>query len=747
MRMTAQTREERMQLNERLRTFRDEAYARGFGKNSSPKEANWTRAFFDQYSDLPLAERQARSFACALLNEPIYIHPHSLIAGQIFQSCAGAGCVEIAGADPRWQDYSARRYAAQEVAERLPENEQYAKFFNDGASLGHVAWDWGMMLESGVQGLLERYAEAEENTQDLKAREFHHSVQIALKAFMEWSELHAQKLQESSITESDPTRKAELLDMAGICRRVPRFAPTSFREAVQAFWFQHLAVMFEVPFGGNGPGRVDFYLWPYLDRDLEAGRINMDEAGELVLELFIKLHERIARSDGWVEAVVVGGRNPDGSSAVNPLSYLIVEAALVLKQTHPSVYVRLPGDAPADFVDLAVEYILEGENRAQIYGDDAVIESLHDDGVAIEDARHWCAGGCMEVGIQGGSGDLLFAFAHNASRTLELVLNGGRLLQTGEKAIEHPRTLADYDTFEELLEDFEAEFKRELRVLMRRLDIYTRSYARHRPAFLLSSMVHDCLERGRSLNDGGARYPHCGGSAVGIPNVGDSLFAIKRVVFDERRVSGEELLCAMRANFEGRDGLRDHLLRVPKFGCDNPEADAMANWVLRIFCEAVKSHRNPYGGQCRPIILGFVWVVSFGAQVGATPDGRPAGQPLAHGLSPQSGSAVEGLTAAINSATSLSLGEVSGGASMMWDLDVEWVTPEVLRPVLLTFFQKGGHIFQGNVIDIALLQDAQRTPERYRDLMVRVGGYSARFVALGTETQAEIISRYRYKCL
>lgn len=735
----------KLELNERLKIFRDEAYARGFDKTSSPKEANLTKAFFELYPQMPLAQRQARSIAYALLNEPVLIHDHSQIAGQIFQACAGAGCPELYGNSPEWQDYSVFGNASREVAEKLPENEWHRRYFNDAASPGHICWDWGMLLEAGVQELLERYKQAEKETQDAKAKEFYSCVQITLEAFMEWAELHAKKLEELANSEDEPVRKSELLKMAQICRRVPRFPASSFREAVQFFWLQHLAVMFENPFGGNGPGRVDFYLWPYLERDLDAGRITMDEATELTLELFIKLHERIAPADGWVEAIVAGGRKPDGKLAINPLSHIIVEAAIALRQTHPSVYVRLPDDAPGDFVDLCVKYLLEGENRGQIYGDDSIIKALHNDGIAIEDARNWCAGGCMEVGIQGGSGDLLFAFAHNTVRTMELILNGGKLLQSGERVIQHSRTLADYETFEELLKDFETEFRHELEILMERLDIYLESYAKYRPSFLLSSMVHDCFERGRSINGGGALYPHYGGSAVGIPNVGDSLYAIKRAVFDEKRVTGEELHQALCANFQGYEELRKYLLNMPKYGCENPEADAMTERVLQVYCETIKSHRNPQGGHCRPIILGFVWVVSFGQQVGATPDGRLAGQVLAHSLSPQSGSATKGLTAAINSATSFSFDEVSGGASMMWDLDVKWVTPEVLRPVLLTFFQRGGHIFQGNVIDTAVLQDAQENPERYRDLMVRVGGYSARFVTLSAATQAEIISRYKYK--
>ncbi|HOM58015.1 MAG TPA: pyruvate formate lyase family protein, partial [Candidatus Latescibacteria bacterium] len=367
--------------------------------------------------------------------------------------------------------------------------------------------------------------------------------------------------------EVDPVRRKELREMADVCRRVPRNPSTTFREAVQTFWFQHLAVMYENPFGGNGPGRLDYYLWPFLERDLASGRITLDEARELVTELLIKLHERIAPADGWVEALPVGGRKPDGSLAINPLSSMIIEIISELPQTHPSVYVRLPDDAPDDFVDLTVRYLLRAGNRAQVYGDDAVIEALHKSGkVAMEDARHWTAGGCMEVSPQGCNCDLLFSFAHNVARTFELVINGGCLMQTGERVVDHPKTLADYTSFEELYTDFEAELARELGILARRLDIYLEEYARLRPSFLLSSMTHDCLEKGRSINDGGARYTNYGGSGVGIPNVGDSLYAIQRAVFLDRRVTAAELLNALRTDFVGFEALQAYLRSLPKYG-------------------------------------------------------------------------------------------------------------------------------------------------------------------------------------
>ena len=733
-------------MNPRLAAFRDEAYARGFGAQKSPKEENWTHAFFELYADLPLPERQARSFAYALVNEPVYIHDHTRIVGQTYQRCPGAAPVDINGAagEPRWQEFAVRPVAARLMREQIPEHAAYAKYFDSGMGLGHVCWDFGRILELGSNGVVKMAREASAQTRDPKARDFYSCVEIVYRGLADWVERHVEELRK--LAEAAPAeRAAQLREMAAICCRVPAEPATTFREAVQSFFFQYLAVMFENPYGGNGPGRLDYYLWPYLKADMEAGRSTLEDARELIAELFIKLHERIAQSDGTVEAIVVGGRHPDGSSAINPLSHIIIEVSTELKQTHPSVYVRLHDDAPGDFVDLTVRYLIEGENRAQVYGDDNMIAALHADGVAIEDARHWCAGGCMEVSPQGCSGDLLFTFAHNMPRTLELVLNGGKLIQgDGEQAIPHTKTLADYSSFDDLLADFEAELERELRLLLARLDIYLECLAKYRPSFLLSSMTHDCMERGRAINDGGARYQDYGGSGVGIPNVGDSLYALKRAVFEDKAFTGQQVLDALRADFEGHDHIHVYLRNLPKYGSGDPESTAMVDRVLRTFCRIIKSHRNPYAGHCRPIILGFTWVVGYGLQVAATPDGRRAGRPLAQSLSPQSGSAANGITAAITGACSLSLGEVGGGGSMMWDIAADWAKPEFVKPLLLTFIKQGGHIFQGNVTSVEQLVEARKRPEEHRDLMVRVGGYSARFVTLSDAMQREIIERHRY---
>jgi len=697
---------------------------------TSPKEANITQAFFDLHADLPLAERQARSVAYALEREPVVYTPGERIAGQVFQGVPGSGDPLLSGGPhPGWAGCSVAGVAPRWVSERLPDHDRYGRHFSDGAAPGHIGWDWRLVLASGLEGLRGRHAEAAAGAIDEKAREFHTCAVIAL---------------DGAIAFADRVAEGAAPELRSVCERVPRLPARTFREAVQSFWTQYLAVMFENPYGGNGPGLVDRFLWPYLERDLELGRITEEDAYHLVLELLIKLDERIHPHDGWVEAICVGGRTASGAGAESRLSEMLVRGIMELDQTHPSVYVRLRDDAPGPFRDLATDYLLRGGNRAQVYGDDRVIDALVAAGHSREDACEWMAGGCMEVSSQARNCDFNFTFVHNIAWTLEAVLHGGVPPLLRQRVAPVTCTLADYTAFQDLYAAFEAELRRELDLLFRRLDIYYEAYARYRPSFLISTMVHDCFERGRALNDGGARYADFCGSALAIPNVADSLTAVRLAVYEDRICVAEELLDALRANFEGHEELRQRLLAYPKYGQEHPGADAMANAVLRIVADMSDSHVTPGGGRVRPLVLGFVWVAQLGLQTGALPDGRRAREPLAHGLAPQCGSGTRGLASAINSATSLDLHRVSGGASMMFDLDPGWATPEAVEAVVRVFIERGGQIFQGNTSDFERLLEARANPERHRDLLVRVGGYSARFVALPPEIQDEIIGRRRY---
>lgn len=352
----------------------------------------------------------------------------------------------------------------------------------------------------------------------------------------------------------------------------------------------------------------------------------------------------------------------------------------------------------------------------------------------------------MEISPQGMNGDLLFTGFFNTPKILELVLTGGVCLNTGDKIMPHlTKTLADYATFDALYHDFSLELQRTLLLTFKRMDIHSEEFARLRPGFLISSQIDDCLTRGRGINAGGARYEDYGATPLGLPNVGDCLTAIKSSVFDDEAfVSGAELLDALQKNFRGKEQLRLKLLNLPKFGQGVKAADAMVNRVLNTTCDIFDAYRNRLGGRVKPMVMSFVFAPIAGTALGATPDGHVAGTPVAQGLTPQSGSMCKGITTAMLSANAIDLHRVSGGSASMWDLDHNFATQGIVSSLILGFIKSGGQIYQGNTSDVEVLREAQRHPEKHQDVIVRVGGFSAKFLGLSKELQNEIIARYRH---
>jgi pyruvate-formate lyase len=552
---------------------------------------------------------------------------------------------------------------------------------------------------------------------------------------------------EERVPKAEGGERARLERQLEICRRVPRQGARTFREAAQAFHITYLATIYENPHGGNGPGRLDYFLWPYLERDLAASRETLASARELVDELFIRFHERLGfEADGWVETIVVGGCDPEGRPSISPLSQIMVESIGALRISHPSVYIRMPEGAPEEWREVAAQDLRTGGNRAQVVSDTAVVRAMTRGGeLSVQDARMYMCGGCMEISPHGMNSDLLFAGFFNTPKVLELTLNGGCCLRTGRRLLPAwPRTLEDFATFDEFFAAFAGELRTILRLTFRCMEIAGEEYARLRPRFLVSSQVEDCLARGRGLHAGGARYEDFGSTPLGIPNLADSLYAIEQAVFVERFVTAGEMLAALRSDFAGREALRARLLALPKFGQRHAGADAMANRAVGVVCDAYDGYRNRHGRRVKPMIMTFMMAPVAGRALGATPDGRRAGEPIAQGLTPQSGAMTQGLTSAMLSANSLDLARFSGGAASMWDLASEFATQDNVRALLQAFLATGGQMFQGNMTDIAELERARREPERHRDLMVRIGGYSGRFVACAPELQDEIIRRRRH---
>jgi trans-4-hydroxy-L-proline dehydratase len=608
-----------------------------------------------------------------------------------------------------------------------------------------VAWNYDQVLAQGIEGLIRRHREAWERSGDARAREYYGAVIVCLEGVLAWNRRHVEALREQLAAADTGEKRALTAENLAVMERVPALPARTFREAVQSFYFQWLCVMYDSPWGGNSPGRLDYFLWPYLQAEYESGALSHQDAAELVAELFIKMDERVHLADGHVNTIVVGGVRPDGGDAVNPLTYIMLDVFEQLDLTHPAVYTRLSAVNPPEYIERCVDTLLKGRNRAQILADEPILAAMTRGGrMRREDAAMYVCGGCMELNPHGMNSDLLFAFTYNVPKALELLITGGRCLVTGRPRLRLERTLADYPDFESFYAAFEAEVRRHLTAKFRELDLCSEEWARWRPNFLLSSMIADCLERGRSQQDGGARYPDYGGTPLGIQNAADSLQALKTAVFDERFCTAGELTAALTADFQGWASLQARLKAVPKYGCGDAAADAMMRRVLASVCAAFDSYTNRHGGRVKPIIFTFVWAPEMGRALGASPDGRRAGAPIAHGVTPQAAGMTEGLTAAIGSLAALDLDLVSGGASTMWDLDPAWISPELLTAIVRTFVRRGGQIFQGNMTSVEDLRRALEAPESYPNLIVRVGGFSARFAGLGKDCQREIIERYRH---
>lgn len=718
------------------------------------KVVNWTYAFFELYRTESLRKRQALSLAYALVKEPVRLFDDEWLIGQLYTqpSC------DLGGAqfDARWKEYDCAFTAEERIRTELPEILSLAGEEKDGKNRkwishvgcapGHIGWHWEWILRDGVEGLLRRI-EASSAGADKAGNEFLDGCRIALKALLEWNDLHVQALEMKIAETADPHIKKRLREKVEVCRRVPRHGARSFLESVQSFHISYLATLFENPYGGNGPGRLDYHLWPYLEKDLAEGKETLSSAREKIDELFIRFHERNFHRDMGVETIVTAGCHPDGTSAYNPLSRMMVEAICALKITCPSVYIRVPENPPGELIDLAALYIRQGANLAQILNDKTIVQAMtRDSGMSIADARMYMCGGCMEISPQGMNGDLLFTGFFNTPKILELVLTGGVCLNTGDKIMPHlTKTLADYATFDALYHDFSLELQRTLLLTFKRMDIHSEEFARLRPGFLISSQIDDCLTRGRGINAGGARYEDYGATPLGLPNAGDGLTAIKSSVFDDEAfVSGAELLDALQNNFRGKEELRLKLLNLPKFGQGVKAADAMVNRVLNTTCDIFDSYRNRLGGRVKPMMMSFVFAPIAGNALGATPDGHVAGTPVAQGLTPQSGSMCKGITTAMLSANAIDLHRVSGGSTSMWDLDHNFATQDIVSSLILGFIKSGGQIYQGNTSDVDVLREAQRHPEKHHDVIVRVGGFSAKFLGLSKELQNEIIARYRH---
>jgi formate C-acetyltransferase len=627
--------------------------------------------------------------------------------------------------------------------------------------IGHFTMNHPRVLKRGLSGII---AEAEERHSALTPKErleekglFYDAVIRSLRSTIRFANRYADLAASLAEEEADPQRAEELRTIARVCRRVPEHPAQTFHEAVQSVYFIHLVAQIES--GGNSIslGRIDQILYPYYLADRQSGRITPEQARELLSLLFIKTNEiwnileeaYIPAGEGvegkTTQNVTVGGVGTDGEDATNELSYIGLDAYADVRTVQPDFGVRLGPKAPEDFFRKAIEYAKDGV-LVHLFNDEAVIESLQQAGHSLEDARDYGVVGCLEPNAQGKTFGSTFAVQFSGIKCLELALSNGVDNIFGHQSGIESGDPARFTSFDDVWNAYRAQVSHFMGQMAKGMAVLDQAIAELVPSPFASAMIDGPMEKGLDLTRGGATYNSTGVQLIGFSNVVDSLYAVKKAVFEDGVMSLAELAGWLADDWDGADDKRAYVLhKVPKYGNDNDEVDAMAQRVLEHFCEEVVEHRNYRGGAFWPGVFTVGFHIVMGAFAGASGDGRHAGEVLGNGITPTNGSAVGGPTAVLNSVAKLPLARIYNGVNLNMRFDGRRLKPEILMALLQTYFRRGGRQVQFNMLDSATLRDAQAHPDKYRDLVVRVSGYSALFTGLSKTAQNEIISRLEYE--
>ena len=591
---------------------------------------------------------------------------------------------------------------------------------------------------------------AYDRQQELKAME------ICVDALIRFSHRHAQKARELADRETRPQRKAELERIVDICMHVPANPPRNFHEALQYYWFVHLGVTTELnTWDAFDPGRLDQHLYPFYRKGIDSGALTRDMAEELLQCFWIKFNNQPAPPKVGVTAaesgtytdfaqINVGGMKPDGSDGVNDVSYLLLDVIEDMRLLQPSSSIQVSKKSPDRFIQRAARIIRTGFGQPSIFNADLIVQQLLRQGKTLDDARRGGSSGCVEVGAFGKESYNLTGY-FNMPKVLEITLHNGIDPRTGQKiGIEtgHPEQFAEFDN---LFQAFVRQMNHFVDIKVRGNNVIERIYARYMPAPFLSLLIDDCIATGMDYHDGGARYNTTYIQGVGLGSMTDMMSAIRHHIYDRKTLSMTALLAALADNFSGQDRTRLMLLnKTPRYGNDDDDADNIMKSIFEAYFQAIDGRKNTKNGAYHINLLPTTCHVYFGSVTGATPDGRRAGEPLSEGISPVQGADRKGPTAVLKSAAKMD--HVRTGGTLL----NQKFTPQLLKTdtdlnrlvqLVRTYFKLDGHHIQFNVADAATLCAAQQHPEKYRDLIVRVAGYSDYFCDLSQALQEEIIAR------
>lgn len=796
---------------------------------------------YRQTENEPMVIRRAKAFAHILENIPIVIRDLELIVGST--TIAPRGCqtypefsyewleaefdtVETRSADPF--------YISEKTKQELKEANAYWKgkttselatsymepetllamehniftpgnYFYNG--VGHVTVKYGEVLAIGFSGIkakaqaeLDKLCLADGDYQ--KKSRFLEAVMISCDAAIEYARRYARLALKEAEECTDPVRKRELLQIAQNCANVPEKGATGFYEACQSFWFVQQLLQIESSGHSISPGRFDQYVYPYYQKDMESGKITREFAQELMDCIWVKLNDLnkcrdAASAEGFAgyslfQNLIAGGQNEEGIDVTNDLSFMSIQASMHVFLPQPSLSVRVWNGTPHEFLIRAAELTRTGIGLPAYYNDEVIIPSLMSRGLTLQDARDYNIIGCVEPQKSGKTEGWHDAAFFNMCRPLELVFSNG--IDKGVRIGPATGNVEDMTTFEQFYDAYKKQMDYAIQLLVNADNAIDMAHAERCPLPFLSSMVDDCMKVGKTVQEGGAVYNFTGPQGFGVANMADSLYSVKTLVYDEKKITMGELKEALATNYGKGLGAEDvaamtakianelkeagktigekevaailntvvaaseapevkangeRILKlieeVPKFGNDIPEVDAFARDVAYTYTEPLQNYKNPRGGSFQAGLYPVSANVPLGAQTGATPDGRLAYQPVADGVSPSAGKDVNGPTAAANSVSRLDHYIASNGTLFNQKFHPSALSGrnglENFVGLIRSYFdQKGSHM-QFNVVSRETLLDAQKHPEQYKHLVVRVAGYSALFTTLSKSLQDDIIRR------
>ena len=630
-------------------------------------------------------------------------------------------------------------------------------YFYNG--VGHISANYGKVMAEGLNAVIAEAEKAKEKFNECDARQmkslhFLESTIIANRAVITFANRFADEADRLAKHEQDSARKAELLEIARICRKVPAQPAETFQEAVQAFWFVHLVIQIESNGHSISPMRFDQYCYPFYEAS--KGSMTSAQVQEILDLIWIKFNALNKVRDEVSTSVfagypmfmniIVGGQDREGHDATNELSLMLLQAAANTKLYAPSLSIRIHDGTPDVLYMKAAELSRIGLGTPAYFNDRIIIPALLARGLSLEDARDYGIIGCVEPQVGGKTEGWHDAAFFNIAKIVELTLSNGYDWNTGKQLGPQTGDVSDMKSFDDVMAAYTKQMEYFVRLMCHADNMVDLAHGEKVPLPFLSSLVEDCIGRGKSLQEGGAIYNFTGPQGVGVANTGDSLTAIKKLCFDEKVISLPELKAILDKDWEGAENIRQMALnRVPKYGNDDDYADEIAVEAANIYCREVNKYRNPRGGQFQPGLYPASANVPLGWVVAATPDGRKKASALADGVSPTGGVDISGPTATVTSVAKLDHQVTSNGTLLNQKFHPSAVKGEEglrnLIAVTETYFKNGGFHVQYNVVDRGTMLAAQEKPDDYRSLVVRVAGYSAFFNALDKTLQDDIIAR------